>query len=91
VTRPRRGGAGQAAVELLVAIPVLILVALLAWQLVDVLAAGLRAEARVRAEALRATGAAGRTLAVSAGERVPGLLPGVEGLRIRARAAVRAP
>ena len=59
--------------------------------LVAVLAAGFRAEAEVRAEALRAAGAAGRTLVVSATERVPELLPGVAGLRIHARASVRAP
>ena len=48
---------GQATVELLVVIPVLVLVGLLAWQLVAVLAAGFRAEQRVRAEGLRAAGA----------------------------------
>ncbi len=91
MTLLRRGARGQAAVELLVAIPVLVLVGLVAWQLVGVLAAGFRAEAEVRAQALRAAGAAGRTLVVSATERVPQLLPGVAGLRIHARAAVRAP
>jgi hypothetical protein len=82
---------GQAAVELLVVAPLLVLVALLAWQLVGVIAAGLRAEARVRAEALAAVGRAGGTALVSATERVPSLVPGVSGLRVRARAGVRLP
>ena len=87
--RPRH--AGQAAVELLAAVPVLVLAGLLAWQLVGVLAAGLRAEQRVRLEALRAAGVAGRTALVSASERVPALLPGTAGLRVVARAAIRLP
>jgi hypothetical protein len=87
----RAGARGQAAVELLVVIPIVVLVGLLAWQLVGVVAAGLRAEQRVRAEGLRAAGASGRTVLVSVTERVPALLPGVEGLRLRARAAVRVP
>jgi len=82
---------GQAAVELLASIPLLVLVGLLAWQLVGVLAAGMKAQERVRAEALRAVGASGRTVMVSAAARVPAVLPGVDGLRVRARAAVRTP
>jgi hypothetical protein len=85
------GSRGQAAVELLAAIPLLVLVGLLAWQLVGVLAAGMRAQERVREEALRALGASGRTITVAATARVPSILPGVEGMRVRARAAVRAP
>ncbi len=87
--RPRQ--AGQAAVELLAAIPVLVLAGLLAWQLAGVLAAGFRAEQRVRLEALQAAGAAGRTALVSASERVPALIPGTAGLRVVARAAIRLP
>jgi hypothetical protein len=87
--RPRQGG--QAAVELLAAVPVLVLAGLLAWQLVGVLAAGFRAEQRVRLEALNAVGAAGRTALVATSERVPALLPGTAGLRVVARAAIRLP
>jgi hypothetical protein len=87
----RRGCRGQAAVELLVAIPALVMVALLAWQLVAVVAAGFRAERRLRAEGLAAVGASGRTVLVSVAEGVPAVLPGAEGLRLVARAAVRAP
>jgi hypothetical protein len=87
----RRRQAGQGAVELLAAIPVLLLAGLLAWQLAGVLAAGIRAEQRVRLEALRAAGGAGGTALVSASERVPALLPGTAGLRVVARAAIRLP
>ena len=76
--------AGQAAPELLAA-------ALLAWQLVAVLAAGGEAEERARAAALAATGPPGTTLTVRVSQRVPALLPGLEGLAVGARAAVRAP
>ena len=82
---------GQAAVELLAAIPVVVIAGLLAWQLVAVLAGGLRAQEQVRAEGLRATGVRGQTVVVTASARVPQLLPGLGGLRVRARAAVRAP
>jgi hypothetical protein len=87
--RPRQ--AGQAAVELLAAVPILVLAGLLAWQLAGVLAAGFRAEQRVRLEALQAGGGAGRTALVSASERVPALFPGTAGLRVVARAAIRVP
>ena len=89
MTRPR--SRGQAAVELLAAIPIVVIAGLFAWQLVAVLAGGLRAQERVRADALRATGSPGQTLVVTASARVPQLLPGVSGLRVRARAGVRAP
>jgi hypothetical protein len=87
----RRSCRGQAAVELLVAIPALVMIGLVAWQLVAVVAAGFRAEQRLRAEGLGAVGASGRTVPVSAAERVPAILPGAEGLRLVVRAAVRAP
>jgi hypothetical protein len=82
---------GQAAVELLAAIPVLLLAGLVAWQLVAVLAAAMRAQERVRAEALRAGGPAGRVVTVTAEARVPAVLPWADGLRVRARTGVRAP
>jgi hypothetical protein len=87
----RHRSRGQAAVELLAAIPVVVIAGLLAWQLVAVLAGGLRAQERVRAEGLRATGAPGQTVVVTASARVPQLLPGVRGLQVRARAGIRAP
>lgn len=84
-------GHGQAALELLAAVPALLLAALLAWQLAAVVGAGMRAEERVRREALAATGSPGRLTTVVATEAVPGVLPGAGGLRIGARAAVRTP
>ena len=86
--RPRQ--AGQAAVELLAAIPILVLVGLLAWQLVGVLAAGFRAEQRVRLEALNAAGAAGGTALVSDRAR-PGPAPGRRRAAGARAAAIRVP
>ena len=86
-----RRAPGQAAVELLAMIPVLVLVGLLAWQLTAVLAAGLEAQEDVRARAMGAAGASGRIAVVTATVSVPGLLPGMRGLRVPARAAVRTP
>jgi hypothetical protein len=72
-------------------VPVLLAVGLLAWQLVAVIGAGLRAEERARQEGLRAGGDGGRVAKVAVSEPVPALLPGVRGLRIGARASVRTP
>jgi hypothetical protein len=89
VRRPR--ASGQAALELLAVVPLLVLAVLLAWQLAAVIGAGLRAEERVRRDALGTTGAPGRLTTVGATVAVPALLPGADGLAIRARAVVRAP
>lgn len=89
MTRRRVGG--QAAVELIAAVPVLVAAALLAWQLVAVLGAGQEAQRRVRADAMRAAGPSGSTATTSATVAVPVVLPGVGGLRVTARAAVRTP
>ena len=88
--RPHRA-AGQAALELLAALPVVLAAALLAWQLVAVLRAGAAAQEAARARALGASGPAGATLRVGARAAVPALLPGLGGLSVAARAAVRAP
>lgn len=87
----RRPPRGQAAVELIAAVPLLIVVALLAWQLVAVLGAGQEAQRRVRADAIRAAGPPGATATTSATVTVPAVLPGMGGLRVTARAAVRTP
>lgn len=89
--RGARAAEGQAAIELLAALPILLGAGLLAWQLVAVLLAGMQAQDRLRAEALRAGGPSGRLVAVRAHAPVPALLPGVGGLRVEARGAVRAP
>jgi hypothetical protein len=83
--------AGQAAVELVALVPVLLAAGLLAWQLLAVVGAGLRAEEQARQRALRAGAGAGGVATVTVSEAVPALLPGVRGLRIDARASVRTP
>jgi hypothetical protein len=90
--RRRRPG-GQAALELLALVPLLLVAALLAWQLAAVVGAGMRAQERVRAEAIRAGGHPGGMgmSTVTASEAVPVLLPGGRALSIRARATVRTP
>jgi hypothetical protein len=87
----RRGGGGQASVELIALVPLVLLAGLLAWQLIAVLAAGLEAQERVRAEALRAGSGPAAVRTVTATVPVPRVLPGVRGLRLTARAAVRTP
>ncbi len=88
----RRAAGGQAAIELLAAVPLLVLAALLAWQLVAVVGAGMSAEHRVRERALRVARApAGGVTTVGAEAPVPGLVPGGGGMVVRARGAVRVP
>lgn len=87
----RRGGRGQASVELIAMVPLVLLAGLLAWQLVAVLVAGLQAQEQVRARALRAGPGAQATRTETVTVAVPRVLPGVGGLRITARAAVRTP
>jgi hypothetical protein len=87
---PQRS-AGQAALELLAVVPVVLAAALLGWQLVAVLRAGAAAQEEARARAIAATGPAGTTLTARSEAPVPALLPGLGGLSIGARAAVRAP
>ena len=86
-----RRDAGQAALELLAALPVVLAAALLAWQLVAVLRAGAAAQEAARARALDASGPAGAILRVGARAQVPALFPGLERVSVGARAAVRAP
>lgn len=89
--QPGRCGRGQAAPELLAAIPIVLAAGLVAWQLVAALWAGVQAQERLRAEGLRATGESGQVVTVRARVPVPGVLPGLGGLHVEARAAVRAP
>lgn len=82
---------GQASLELLAMVPLVLLAGLLAWQLVAVLAAGLQAQEEVRSRALRAGAGPQPTRTVTATVAVPRVLPGVRGLRLTARAGVRTP
>ena len=91
MTRRRcRAGRGQAAVEVLALVPLLVVVALLGWQLAAVVTAALRADEQVRRDALGATGG-GRVVVVDTAARVPAFLPGVRDLRVPARVGVRTP
>lgn len=81
--RPR----GQAAVELLAAVPVVLAAALLAWQVAAACRAVTDAEEGVRRAALHATGPAGGVVTVTA--HVP--VPGPFGIRASAAGAVRLP
>lgn len=88
----RRGQDGQAAIELLAMVPVLIVVGLLAWQLMSVIGAGLRVQAELRVMAVRAVaGAVGDTVVVSTRVPVPVVLPGLGGMAVPARVGVRVP
>ena len=87
----RRAARGQAALEFVVAVPLLLAAALLAWQLAAVVWAGMQAQERARREALQATPPPGRTHVVTASVTVPALLLGADGLVARARVGVRAP
>lgn len=86
----RAGQHGQAALELLAALPLLVAVGLLAWQLVAVLGAAQEATGRARTGVLRASGD-GSTLTIERAVRVPSFLPGTGALTVTARSAVRAP
>lgn len=91
MTRRRcRAGDGQAAVEVLALLPLLVVVALVGWQLAAVVTAALRADEQVRRDALGAS-ASGRVVVVDAAVRVPAFLPGVRDLRVPARIGVRTP
>lgn len=86
----RRGGCrGQASVEAIALVPVMLAVVLLGWQLAVLVRGSLIAQERVRALALPAHGDG--TIRVTASVRVPTLLPGVGELRIPLRAVVLAP
>jgi hypothetical protein len=86
----RRRAAGQAAVELLAALPIVLAAGLVAWLLVGVLWAGIRAEEDIRRQALEARPGAG-WVTVTSRAPVPPLAPSLAGLEVRARGAVRAP
>jgi hypothetical protein len=87
----RRRASGQAAIELLALVPLVLAAAVLAWQLVAVMRAGAAAQEAARGRALEAAGAPGATLSARASSPVPAFLPGLGGLSVGARAAVRAP
>lgn len=88
----RRSQRGQSSIELLALVPVLIVVGLLGWQLASVIGTGLRAQAQVRAEAVKAVArATDHQVVVSVLLPVPGVLPGMDALRVPARIGIRTP
>ena len=80
---------GQAAVEVLAAVPVLLVAGLLAWQLAAAAWASVAAEEALRRAALRAGGPPGAMVTLSVAVPVPG--PLASGLRATARGVVRLP
>lgn len=92
MTRPAGGQRGQASLEVLALLPVLIGVALAAVYVTGLLAAAGRAQDRARAAAMRATGDTGAVVTVAGTSRAaPSALPGAAEPRWRVRAAVRLP
>lgn len=75
--------AGQAAIEVLAAVPAVVLAALVAWQLAAVIGAGLRAQDAAR-EAALAVSAGERARVVTVRERVPAVLPGLGRIEVPA-------
>ena len=84
-----RASRGQASVELIALVPVLVAVVVLVWQLAVVVRGALVAQDRVR-EAALGSGAHG-IVRVTGAVRVPTLLPGLVGLTVPFRGVVRAP
>lgn len=88
--RPSRA-AGQAALELIALVPLVVLAALTAWQLAAVVAAGMRAQEQARARAIAAGPAPAGVTTVAVTVPVPPILPGAGRPSIAARAVVRTP
>ena len=87
--RARSPYRGQASVEAIALVPLMVAVVLLVWQLAVLVRGSLVAQEQVRAMALPAQGAG--MVHVHSAVRVPALLPGVGVLRIPVRAVVYGP
>ncbi len=85
----RRRMQGQASIEALAAVPLLVVAVLIGWQLTMLVRGALIAQDEVRRKALADTGTPGRIVRVE--RRVRSVLPGVGVLRIRASARVPEP
>ncbi|MGA0069670.1 MAG: hypothetical protein ACO3PB_09480 [Miltoncostaeaceae bacterium] len=87
-----RGGRGQAALEVVALLPLLVGLALLAVQVAAVLGAVSEAQDRARSRALQATGRPGEVVTVHGSARPPALAAlGPRGDAVRVRVAVRLP
>ncbi len=80
---------GQASVEAIALVPLMVAVVLVVWQLAVLVRGSLAAQDQARALALPARGSG--IVQVHSSVRVPTLLPGVGALRIPVRAVVYAP
>ncbi len=80
---------GQAAVETLALVPLLVATVLLIWQLVALAAGAMSAHELARARAIEARG--GSLVHVRAVSTVPSLLPGIGPLAVPVRAAIHGP
>ncbi len=89
----RRRQGGQAAIEVLAMVPMVVLMGLLAWQLMGVIGAGLRVQAELRATAVGTVAGAtgGSVVVVAMRAPVPAVLPGLGGLHVPGRVGVRTP
>lgn len=85
----RRRCSGQASVEAIALVPVMVAAVVLVWQLAVLVRGAMIAQERVRELALPAAGRG--TVQVHTAIAVPALLPGVDRLQIPVRAVVRAP
>lgn len=88
MTAPRRrraGARGQAALEVVAAVPVVLAAGLVAWQIVAVMWAAVRAEEAARRAALTAPGAPAGLVSVVRTVPVPGPLAGDLAVTVRAR------
>ena len=81
---------GQASLELLALLPIIVGAALVAVQVAGMLAASSAAQDRARDRAMAATGRAGAMLTVTGTARAPGL-PLLSSNGVRVAASVRAP
>ncbi len=81
---------GQASLELLALLPIIVGAALVAVQVAGMLAASSAAQDRARSRAMQASGPSGTVLTVTGAARAPAL-PGLAMGHVRVAASVRAP
>lgn len=89
MSRRHRRARGQASLEVLAAVPLLIVAVLVGWQLVALVRGAMLAQEDARARALHASGRG--QVSVQATRRVRSVLPGVGELRVRVTAVTQAP
>ncbi len=89
---PAAGGSGQASLEVIALVPVIIVAALAAVQVVSLLAAASSAQDQARRRAMAATGASGEWVTVTGSTRPPRLAAlGGRAAPVGVRVVVRLP